>query len=90
MKVNGVFASTFLRGKADLRVKELRPLGGHEQGDTGAGSSGLGWNIQKQQQRWRLMQVLERCCRGSSRGETDNLDLSQAPYIPKDVGRTTI
>ena len=29
------------------------------------------WNIQKQQYRWRWRQVLERCCRGSSRGETD-------------------
>ena len=48
------------------------------------------WNIQKQQQRWRWRQVLERCCRGSSRGETDNSGPFQAPYIPQEVGRVTI
>ena len=40
--VKGALASTFLRGEVDLRVKELSPLGGHEQGDTGTSSSGLG------------------------------------------------
>ena len=48
------------------------------------------WNIRKQQQRWRWRQVLERCCPGSSRGETDDFGPFQAPYIPQEVGRVTI
>ena len=33
---------------------------------------------------------MERCCRGSSRGETDAFGPFQVPYIPQEVGRVTI
>ena len=42
MKVNGAFPSTFLEVKLTCECKSCSPLGGHEQGDTGTGSSGLG------------------------------------------------
>ena len=41
------------------------------------------WKIQKQQYRWRWRQVLERCCGGSSRGETDDLAYLRLLIYPR-------
>ena len=34
--------------------------------------------------------LMERCCRGGGRGETDDFGPFQAPYVPQEVGRVTL
>ena len=90
VKVKGALASTFLRGDWLASERAALLLVYTSKATQEQALQVLAWNIQKQQQRWRWRQVLERCCRGRSRGETDDSGPFHAPYIPQEVGRVTI